>query len=190
MRSSRGSASPVHPHAGGEHRRAAGIVSSHNGSSPRGWGTRAAGWSKTREQRFIPTRVGNTPGRSRPATRPPVHPHAGGEHARLGRLLRHRVGSSPRGWGTQPVIEVSSNLERFIPTRVGNTQQGNLTAANARGSSPRGWGTLLIEPGRNRLWRFIPTRVGNTWKHDRAGWHDAVHPHAGGEHCSPSCVLP
>ena len=99
--SARMCSSTVHPHAGGEHGhhpRSSGLG---NGSSPRGWGTRAHQLGERIERRFIPTRVGNTGGwRGRTRTRS-VHPHAGGEHQlAIGRIMCD-CGSSPRGWGTR-----------------------------------------------------------------------------------------
>ena len=51
--------------------------------------------------RFIPTRVGNTPGSSARSGRAAVHPHACGEYKGRGFTARR--------------------VSRFIPTRVGNT---------------------------------------------------------------------
>ena len=52
-----------------------------SGSSPHAWGTQGDAADQLLEERFIPTRVGNTrcvPDRDRPA---PVHPHTRGEHS-------------------------------------------------------------------------------------------------------------
>jgi len=51
-------------------------------------------------------------------------------------------------------------------------------AVNAIGSSPRMWGTLGKNVVRKALWRFIPTHVGNAPHVIRAGFSNAVHPHA------------
>ena len=50
--------------------------------------------------RFIPTRVGNTPAPARRQTAEPVHPHACGEHAACTMGDAEDAGSSPRVWGT------------------------------------------------------------------------------------------
>ena len=173
----------VHPHAGGEHRgrRQRGDVDL--GSSPRGWGTRCRAASPSVSSRFIPTRVGNTGHRHRTGRPRPVHPHAGGEHARNLITPLRSVGSSPRGWGTPDRAEDDAGTDRFIPTRVGNTgsrllrREGSSVHPHAggehridlagagyiHGSSPRGWGTRAARSARFARLRFIPTRVGNTW---------------------------
>ena len=91
---------------------------------------------------------------------------------------------------------------RFIPTRVGNTddddrlQEDEPVHPHARGehtilvmphlllpgSSPRAWGTLLGLLLIAALFRFIPTRVGNTTAPVTGVAMNTVHPHARGEH--------
>jgi hypothetical protein len=113
-----------------------------DGLSPRAWGTQRR-WSGLR-------------------TRIPVHPHARGEHTVGERTRWFTDGSSPRAWGTHPRARRRPRRSRFIPTRVGNTNDRDLIAApeavhpHARGehgegtaairetigSSPRAWGTL------------------------------------------------
>ena len=93
-------------------------------------------------------------------------------------------------------------VQRFIPTRVGNTLQGGSpprratvhphasgehttpgsTAASPSGSSPREWGTQQAEDGQVVVARFIPTRVGNTATRTLCEPSTPVHPHASGEH--------
>ena len=70
----------VHPHACGEHGNAALACSNHHGSSPRGWGTPLPTLQQQTDQRFIPTRVGNTFNLWRYWIDISVHPHTGGEH--------------------------------------------------------------------------------------------------------------
>ena len=158
--------STVHPHAGGEH----GLTTDQNektyGSSPRGWGTPVQVGPVKPADRFIPTRVGNTCTWSGTSGISPVHPHAGGEHAKVCDDARAAVGSSPRGWGTPLQLLARVAERRFIPTRVGNTAArprpgcgasvhphagGEHILANRRidrndGSSPRGWGTRHAGP--------------------------------------------
>ena len=153
--------SAVHPHACGEHICRHLTTQELAGSSPRVWGTRFINSTVCAWQRFIPTRVGNTwrhMARRRPR---PVHPHACGEHGNT--ICNHAppCGSSPRVWGTLSGLAHSLQLQRFIPTRVGNTRtalsgrglksvhphacgehiaHGNSLSA-CIGSSPRVWGT-------------------------------------------------
>ena len=134
------------------------------------------------QNRFIPTRVGNTP---------------------LGQKKRVVVfGSSPRVWGIRGGRTSSGSINRFIPTRVGNTHQspyswnrvtvhphacGEYPAAEClryavRGSSPRVWGIRVENDPVLRALRFIPTRVGNTGFGQFLLSGASVHPHACGEY--------
>ena len=181
----RSRASPVHPHARGEHISSRQTSAATRGSSPRAWGTRSPSTRATSRSRFIPTRVGNTASPASPVGDQAVHPHARGEH----------VVSAQRRAGGQ----------RFIPTRVGNTCRAVPTPRwlsvhpHARGehddpaeqrgervgSSPRAWGTHdLRRPGAEPD-RFIPTRVGNTIQRSARRAELPVHPHARGEHARP-----
>ena len=91
-------------------------------------------------------------------------------------------GSSPRMWGTHTWYDVDIELNRFIPTHVGNTidrfPSSHSTAVHPHacgehntlknlsafmnGSSPRMWGPHQSAPFHARPQRFIPTHVGNT----------------------------
>ena len=95
-----------------------------------------------------------------------------------------------------------ASLNRFIPTRVGNTKAAPSTrsrhsvhphacgeygmfqrmAEYCGGSSPRVWGIPQEPQGRGRAGRFIPTRVGNTRKRAVLVLNKSVHPHACGEY--------
>ena len=131
-----------------------------------------------------------------------VHPHVCGEH------WVHRIsnfnnnGSSPRVWGTYQTKNSALNLNRFIPTCVGNIVRlpeiqeletvhphvcgehigvGNIER-NLNGSSPRVWGTFSYYFLFFLVHRFIPTCVGNI--HQNLLYHllQTVHPHVCGEH--------
>ena len=154
------------------------------GSSPRPWGTQAAGSALRYAWRFIPTPVGNTGATAYLEALLSVHPHARGEHVAMSCALQGLRGSSPRPWGTPEHARSWGRQRRFIPTPVGNTPiKGNFGIENSvhphargehkpwrptgkytPGSSPRPWGTRL-KFGRALLnRRFIPTPVGNTLK--------------------------
>ncbi len=195
---------PVHPHARGEHAGLAQGSEAFHGSSPRPWGTLAAPGCAQRRRRFIPTPVGNTLEITQRAGRPPVHPHARGEHARGGRRWCLTFGSSPRPWGTPDGPASVDLYARFIPTPVGNTQCAapaccrRTVHPHARGehdihgspgvritgSSPRPWGTRYQPESQEFPSRFIPTPVGNTGADRAGGGCVPVHPHARGEHTS------
>ncbi len=194
--------STVHPHACGEHLPSGYCSSSASGSSPRMWGTPPGKRKGPIEGRFIPTHVGNTGAGCVPRTRPPVHPHACGEHVSSARMASEYCGSSPRMWGTQEAALAVVDPHRFIPTHVGNTVGGGdegcvhsvhphacgehpgvvHVAGGRAGSSPRMWGTLIGDSRPDALRRFIPTHVGNTAPAPATNTPTSVHPHACGEH--------
>ena len=172
------------------------------GSSPRVWGILVACPGVWGDQRFIPTRVGNTYRRLYSGTDLPVHPHACGEYSGQKVQLVCNAGSSPRVWGIRVTMVWPYIPGRFIPTRVGNTNAAQTFAENrpvhphacgeydsqgyidelSAGSSPRVWGIRPIsglDPGSHR---FIPTRVGNTACKAKRTRRRAVHPHACGEY--------
>ena len=154
-------AKAVHPHACGEQKAAGVHHTPYVGSSPRVWGTAVRVRSPNGDRRFIPTRVGNSRTRTRPARAPPVHPHACGEQAARLESVRDIIGSSPRVWGTVEWKKPRSPKFRFIPTRVGNRTRpdaprwrrsvhphacgeqpsGRHGRRRPTGSSPRVWGT-------------------------------------------------
>ena len=192
----------VHPHACGEHGCHVQAVQDDNGSSPRLWGTLTRIFEYASMSRFIPTPVGNIEGNREAVYRPPVHPHAYGEHTLQFSGTLTGYGSSPRLWGTFFGIIFSIPMWRFIPTPVGNMPlpeppQRKLsvhphacgehpspsTGSGMRyGSSPRLWGTYgpyLRDLSRGR---FIPTPVGNISTASPIASKPTVHPHACGEH--------
>ena len=156
----------VHPHACGELGYGNADESGCAGSSPRMWGTHVCLIQGHNFGRFIPTHVGNSPGRARGRKLTTVHPHACGELSRSCRETETYNGSSPRMWGTRYNIAEVCLMERFIPTHVGNSEVravdpervpvhphacGELVDCVLAdpinpGSSPRMWGTRL--PGR------------------------------------------
>ena len=154
-------ASPVHPHARGEHSPFRLYPWSALGSSPRPWGTRTIESPQSCAKRFIPTPVGNTATTPAWDEAPAVHPHARGEHALIIAPKLKTAGSSPRPWGTRALRLCVVRGVRFIPTPVGTTRlpirrrNAATVHPHARGehpikqrvrilldgSSPRPWGT-------------------------------------------------
>ncbi len=157
---------PVHPHACGEHVLPRTVWVCLSGSSPRMWGTRLVPSSADNSSRFIPTHVGNTWCEKVDGNICTVHPHACGEHEKELAEKHGLTGSSPRMWGTLPRLHSSASSLRFIPTHVGNTVS-------------RRREDVVVQ-------RFIPTHVGNTNRSSGMHPDNAVHPHACGEHKSPS----
>ena len=156
-------AEAVHPHGRGEQANKERINKPINGSSPRAWGTVSVAVSRIRNERFIPTGVGNRAAGLGSLVQLPVHPHGRGEQRTRGRNLSKYCGSSPRAWGTGFALLHGSQRGRFIPTGVGNRitlgetadpgvvhphgrgeqrHSGFQPGANG-GSSPRAWGTAL-----------------------------------------------
>ena len=114
-------AAAVHPHVCGEHRGIKRHKSVNAGSSPRVWGTLYFSAHSRLFSRFIPTCVGNTGSTRTPMASKPVHPHVCGEHLWISCYRKIHIGSSPRVWGTLPMIVSILPSHRFIPTCVGNT---------------------------------------------------------------------
>ena len=166
------------------------------------WGIRANVRGQRYRSRFIPTRVGNTTGSNCPHSMISVHPHACGEYYATHQMFQRWYGSSPRVWGILFRPKCRIRFVRFIPTRVGNTedkQAGNSSVpvhphacgeyylwlgplSDLGGSSPRVWGIRSGGSGATLMSRFIPTRVGNTPALISSPASIPVHPHACGEY--------
>ncbi len=112
------------------------------GSSPRVWGIRDIHLRDADLFRFIPTCVGNTYPTIDNRCVLAVHPHVCGEYRWRATWWSMSTGSSPRVWGIPVEGDMVVNVNRFIPTCVGNTNH---------------WVTFL-----RVTFRFIPTCVGNT----------------------------
>jgi len=176
---------PVHPHTHGEHVSPGSRFSMIVGSSPHAWGT--------------PLDL-NPEGLVGP-----VHPHTHGEHSLVSCNNPTVNGSSPHAWGTPRSWCRLPDMDRFIPTRMGNTIG---YASNAMdipvhphthgehicklyqevghtGSSPHAWGTRALSARDTWRMRFIPTRMGNTRALPIVRYSAPVHPHTHGEHVSP-----
>jgi len=171
------------------------------GSSPRTWGTQILCRYSLSRRWFIPTDVGNSGRTLHPRLSLPVHPHGRGELSIMRMEYGPGTGSSPRTWGTQQQTQSCSENRRFIPTDVGNSQNGSFWKADIMvhphgrgelatnlsckldtlGSSPRTWGTPSITVTQLCNGRFIPTDVGNSSPASRISSIPSVHPHGRGE---------
>ncbi len=191
----------VHPHARGEVLDLLSLILWLAGSSPRAWGSPKPTRPKTKNHRFIPTRVGKSwPGTPKMRAMS-VHPHARGEvRVRAFEGVDHG-GSSPRAWGSPGICRADDNRGRFIPTRVGKSTSApsspSTTAVHPHargevtdprqltmegiGSSPRAWGSPKCANTFRVPTRFIPTRVGKSAEFAIARRFCSVHPHARGE---------
>ncbi len=172
------------------------------GSSPRGRGTRSAGWRTQTTCRFIPAWAGNTKNTGCGSMQSTVHPRVGGEHAEDEEFRKLYDGSSPRGRGTLKVKRAANHRIRFIPAWAGNTTvvTGGTGVATVHprvggehhwvryspvclsGSSPRGRGTRAAGLARCQGFRFIPAWAGNTPPVPPNSVPVPVHPRVGGEH--------
>jgi len=131
----------------------------------------------------------------------PVHPHVHGERHIVVPKMPGRHGSSPRTWGTQRADRCVIDLDRFIPTYMGNANENSVSSAESAvhphvhgerapkssatsinpGSSPRTWGTHIRYNTGVRGGRFIPTYMGNASRTPSIRRCRTVHPHVHGE---------
>ena len=171
------------------------------GSSPLAWGTAIPEQAVRHRHRFIPTRVGNSPGALGRRHWSSVHPHSRGEQLAVWKSTPLSCGSSPLAWGTEIDTVSVTHIVRFIPTRVGNSfanvlfqhfeavhphsrgeQYGALGMIGViGGSSPLAWGTDRPTTNHIQTPRFIPTRVGNSQYMAEPIPTIPVHPHSRGE---------
>ena len=89
----------VHPHGCGEYQSFDFNEMPDDGSSPRVWGIRNSGSSRSKILRFIPTGVGNTNKFLATPDEMKVHPHGCGEYLQCSFFPTRAPGSSPRVWG-------------------------------------------------------------------------------------------
>ncbi len=111
----------VHPHTRGEYLSRLGNHGLCRGSSPHTWGIPQDAQKTETQKRFIPTHVGNTDLSHSGWPWYAVHPHTRGEYSSVSSPLTSSRGSSPHTWGIQLQEGDAPDLERFIPTHVGNT---------------------------------------------------------------------
>ena len=116
-----GGAVPDHPRVGGEHSSPGRRQLDPLGSSPRGRGTPSDRQDNGNCLRIIPAWAGNTPEFFGIPDVTPDHPRVGGEHLKPGAVTPGRIGSSPRGRGTQTPRLCGDLNSRIIPAWAGNT---------------------------------------------------------------------
>ena len=109
-----------HPHTRGERFRLPLRIVPPTGSSPHAWGTRHVFDVRHRQDRIIPTRVGNAMGGRTSTGCRSDHPHTRGERVPSSVTAEWSSGSSPHAWGTQNRTRPFGPGIRIIPTRVGN----------------------------------------------------------------------
>ena len=166
------------------------------------WGILSFAVLKITATRFTPTRVGNTLCLRLLVLAIAVHPHACGEYRCVAAGYGPACGSPPRVWGIHQNAPYHAHVERFTPTRVGNTRDygcglwhvsvhphacgeyfcKRFPHGGGFGSPPRVWGILPDRAKRRDGDRFTPTRVGNTSASDAPRLTASVHPHACGEY--------
>ena len=89
------------------------------GSSPRVWGQGSLKNIFRFHRRIIPTRVGTSMLSVSAYIKPWDHPHACGDKFHNLKFDGSFLGSSPRVWGQDDMINQAFDKNRIIPTRVG-----------------------------------------------------------------------
>ncbi len=184
----RSSAGAVHPRSRGEHIFDNVPTAVNTGSSPLARGTHFPRTNETHDNRFIPARAGNTPGRMRRTLLQAVHPRSRGEHLCLQVAASRSVGSSPLARGTRPWSRTACRRPLVHPRSRGEHSLARFMAAMPAGSSPLARGTLRSNFPQDRRGRFIPARAGNTGSAPKKPSPTAVHPRSRGEHSG--CLRP
>ncbi len=139
-----GTRSSVHPHGCGELSDGLCFLPTYQGSSPRVWGTPLRSCCFLPESWFIPTGVGNSRGPGTGSLLCSVHPHGCGELFTGHTLSVCVAGSSPRVWGTLLLRKKPAVVLWFIPTGVGNSNEGKVAVPKGL-VHPHGCGELVIQ---------------------------------------------
>ena len=173
---------PVHPHARGDHKIDLDNALSNIGSPPRPWGPRGVIVTRHSPFRFTPTPVGTTGELLGCRPRPPVHPHARGDHGVVASDPFSAYGSPPRPWGPRTQGNSTGQYHWFTPHARGDHQMSSGNSPPCVGSPPRPWGPPAGMRKRRRTPRFTPTPVGTTAGPSCRHHPLTVHPHARGDH--------
>ncbi len=179
----------VHPHSRGEHLVSASAMRASNGSSPLARGTHDSRRGRRRDDRFIPTRAGNTTANSSSHRLPTVHPHSRGEHASTCCRIFSRVRFIPTRAGNTRVDEIQQEPQPVHPHSRGEHDWRGGQKSNVYGSSPLARGTHQRQSIHRAGFRFIPTRAGNTPAGCAAPAVAPVHPHSRGEHSASVATM-
>jgi len=111
----------VHPHTRGEFFRYRIRHRVNYGSPPHAWGILELAADGGLDRRFTPTRVGNSILSDMVLYYSTVHPHTRGEFFSQFNNFFFSSGSPPHAWGILQVLTVTDPVQRFTPTRVGNS---------------------------------------------------------------------
>ena len=109
------------PHAWGILSRLVPFIERPCGSPPHAWGIQAVAIRDETNDRFTPTRVGNTDDGRQIVLTHSVHPHTRGEYSFILSARASISGSPPHAWGIRIAPRHYVLRVRFTPTRVGNT---------------------------------------------------------------------
>ena len=166
---------------GGEPGKGAGQKEMAQGLSPRGRGTQALEEQVDLGLRSIPAWAGNPSTRRPPAQKPWVYPRVGGEPSAPYCVMKSKIGLSPRGRGTQLLIDQQAQHIGSIPAWAGNPSQTSGASwcgpvyprvggepldlsfphVSRNGLSPRGRGTQLLIDLQAQHIGSIPAWAGN-----------------------------
>ncbi len=152
------------------------------GSSPRVWGQDRAVLVQYLDIGIIPTRMGTSKRSYQRYSRNKDHPHAYGDKSSTEASNALEVGSSPRVWGQDDIIDRNKNPVGIIPTRMGTSCRASENRERHRdhphaygdktatawhtppksGSSPRVWGQAVAKTQQTQSAGIIPTRMGTS----------------------------
>jgi len=135
----KGSRSPAHPRACGDHGNRCRDSGGHCGSSPRVRGPPSDSHSRVAGMRLIPARAGTTPHGASVALSDAAHPRACGDHPDWTRAIAPTAGSSPRVRGPPRSSPSPRDPRRLIPARAGTTP-ARPARPPARAAHPRACG--------------------------------------------------
>ena len=171
-----------HPRIRGEHVIPSRNVNGVTGSSPHTRGAPGRTAVECSRRGIIPAYAGSTVSVERAVIKSADHPRIRGEHARFGRILEIKVGSSPHTRGARSAPKHTIRTEGIIPAYAGSTRkQLNQTLYEMdhprirgehvhagyevpvrEGSSPHTRGAQRLARARDRVLRIIPAYAGST----------------------------